>query len=58
MDMEKSEMEEPKKEKFNKMKSFKVLKSFTADKHYRVNSIFESSNKELIKELLNEKYIK
>ena len=48
----------PKKDKFAKVEKFTVIKAFTADKHYRANSVFESSNKELIRILLKDKYIK
>lgn len=59
MDLEERE-EKKEMGKFTKPKSesFKVLNPFTLDKHYRKNSIFESSDRKLIKKLLNENFIK
>lgn len=58
MEEEKEEKKEVIKFEKTKPQSFKVIKAFTADKHYSKNSVFVSSDKKLIEKLLNEKYIK
>lgn len=41
-----------------KKETFEVIKSFTLDKFYHVGQAIELTKKELIKELLTNKYIK